>query len=165
MYFQVRTGDEDKISRDVVSRNLAQAIGDVYNSVSNVDSTKRAGRADAIKGRLGQLVSAYGIDVTSLQLREVEPDAVTAQSIADYAAQVRKTQISQAANLTAVAEAKRRLTEANGIKAAADKLGGIGVTAAQLLCVQEWSNALAAGKTIYTTPCAGSGAITTKAVG
>lgn len=157
LYFQVRTGDDDKISQDIVRRNLAQAVGDVYNTVSNVDATKREGRADQIHVRARQLLAPYGIDVSAIQLREIEPDPITAQSIADFAAQQRKTQIAQAANDTAVAEAKRRLTEANGIRAAADRLGGINPVEAQLLCVQEWANAVAAGKQLYTQPCAGSG--------
>jgi regulator of protease activity HflC (stomatin/prohibitin superfamily) len=157
LYFQVRTGDEERISEEVVSRNLSQAIGDVYNDVSNVDATKRDGRADAIKARVQTLLRTYGIDIVAIQLREVEPDPVTAQSIADFAAQQRKTKIAEEGNKTAAADATRRLTEANGIKRAAAQLSGISPIAAQLLCVQEWTNAVSAGRLIYTNPCTGSG--------
>lgn len=161
LYFQARTGDEEKIGKDVISRNMSQAIGDVYNGISNVDSTSRKGRAEVIQTRLAQLVAPYGVKISAVQLRDIEPDATTAQSIADYAAQQRKTKIAEEANLTAVAEAKTRVSESNGYAKAANALKNISATEAQLLCVQEWAKATAQGRNIYSQPCGGASALVT----
>lgn len=161
LYFQTRTGDEDRISREIVSRNLAQAIGDTYNSVSNIDATKRDGRADALKARLSTLTSQYGIDIVVVNLRAVDPDDTTARSIADFAAQIRRTQIADEANRTAAKEAARRLTEARGLKQAAAQIPKISPAQAQALCVQAWERMVSAGHDIYASPCTGVSAVTT----
>lgn len=161
LYFQTRTGDEERISKEIVSRNLSQAIGETYNKVSNIDATKREGRAEAIRERLTALTSQYGIDIAVVNVRGIDPDDTTARAIADFAAQIRRTQIAEEANRTAQKEAARRLTEAKGLKDAAAQIPKITGAQAQALCVQAWERMVSAGHDLYASPCSGTGAVPT----
>jgi regulator of protease activity HflC (stomatin/prohibitin superfamily) len=161
LYLQVRTGDDDKISQDVVVKNLRQAVGVVYSGIGNLDAINdRAKVSQLIKVQLQKQLDAYGISVVDINMRSVEPDERTAATLAAFASQQQATRIATEAKQTAVQEAARRLTEANGIKAAADAVKGITSGEAALVCMQIWQQsaaaATAAGVPLYTTPCGGS---------
>lgn len=161
LYFQVRTGDEDFISQTIVDKALGQAIGNAFSGMSNSDAVSDRTQAETkLKDTLSELVAPYGIQVNSLFLRSVEPDAKTADSIARLAAQQRATQIAAEAQNTATAEAKRRLIDAGGLKAAAEQVAGVTPAEVQAICAQAWERqqqaATDAKSPMYTTPCGGS---------
>lgn len=164
LYFQVRTGDEDEISRTIVDKALGQAIGNVFSGMPNAAAVNERARAELeLKAALTELVAPYGIQVNSLFLRSVEPDAKTADSIAKLAAQQRATEIAIEANKTAEKEALRRITEAKGLKDAAQQVAGLTPTEVQALCALGWERqqqaATDASTSMYTTPCGGSASL------
>lgn len=161
LYLQVRTGDDDKISHDVVVKNLRQAVGVVYSGITNLDAINdRAKVSAAIKDQLQTQLNTYGIDVVDINMRSVEPDERTATTLAAFASQQQATRIATEAKKTATIEAERRKIEADGIKAAAAAVSGVTGTEAQVVCMQIWqqvvSKAVEAGQPVYTSPCGAS---------
>lgn len=161
LYLQVRTGDEDQISKTVVDKALGTAVGNVFVTEDNqTATTDRTGVERALNDEVNRLVSSYGITVDNVWLRQVEPDQTTADALARVAAQQRATIIAQEANKTAQADATRRLTEAEGLKQAASQVANLSPTQVQALCLQAWERmetaAINQGQPMYTAPC-GSG--------
>lgn len=162
LYKQVRTGDEDKISHQVIDRNLSQAVGTVYNALENGPAVNdRAGATTAIRAELGQLLTPYGIALDDVYIRAAEPDDKTADSLARLAAQERETQIAKERQDTAAAEAQARLIEARGLETAAAAIPrDLTPQQVQALCLQAWERmvkaGISAGVPVYTT-CDGSG--------
>ena len=163
LYLQVRTGDDDRISSEIVVKNLRQAVGEVYSRTNNLDAVNdRTKVTSEIAARLQAALDAYGITVEDINLRSVEPDEKTAASIAAFASQQQATRIAEEAKKTATSEAERRLIEAQGLKTASQALEGISPAQAAILCMQVWQQTVAkatdAGQSIYTTPCGGAAA-------
>ncbi len=163
LYLQVRTGDDDKISHDVIVKNLRQAVGVVYSGITNLDAINdRATVSQKIKTQLQTQLNTYGIDVVDINMRSVEPDDRTAATLAAYASQQQATRIATEAKKTATIEAERRKIEADGIKDAASAVSGVSGVEAQVVCMQIWqqvvSKAIDAGQTVYTSPCGGGSA-------
>jgi regulator of protease activity HflC (stomatin/prohibitin superfamily) len=115
LFMQVRTGDDDRISQDIVVKNLRQAVGSVYSVTGNLDALNdRTKTTQAIKDQLQEQLTAYGIQIEDVNLRSVEPDEKTANTIALYASQQQATRIAEEAKKTATIESQRRLIEAQG---------------------------------------------------
>jgi regulator of protease activity HflC (stomatin/prohibitin superfamily) len=162
VYLQVRSGDEDKISNDVVDKLLKQSIGNAVATMSNSDAvSNRPLLEQTLHANLTAALEPYGIQVNTLSVTEAEPDSTTAAAIAQFAAQQRATQIAQEAQATATADAKRRLIAAQGLAAAANAVKGLTPTEVQALCVDLWSQAQSAATNahvpLYTNPCAAAG--------
>ncbi len=158
-YLQVRTGDEERISKEVVDKALGQAIGNVFASEDNLTATtNRTGVEAALLTELRRLTEPFGIAVDNVFLRSVEPDDKTADALARVAAQQRATEIAKESEQTAIAEAARRLAEAKGLRDAAAEIP-TGLTSEQVavLCAQAWermaTKAIEAGQSLYTSPC------------
>lgn len=161
-YLQVRTGDEEKISRQVVSKALGQVVSEVYSGMDNALAARdRTGAQEKIKEKLMAAMYSYGVRIDDVFLRSVEPDKVTANVIARLASQEQETAISREAQATAREDAKRRRIEAEGLRAAAAGIpSGVSGGQVELLCAQAWerqaAKAIAAGVPLYTGPCGGS---------
>lgn len=161
LYLQVRTGDDERISNEIVTKNLRQAVGQVYSVTGNLDAINdRTKVTQEIKDQLTEQLAAYGITVEDINLRSVEPDEKTAATIAAYASQQQATRIAEEAKKTAEIEAQRRLIEANGLQAAADAVNSVSDAQAAILCMQVWqqtvAKAIEAGQPVYTSPCGGA---------
>lgn len=161
LYFQVRTGDEEQISSAIVDKALGQVVGNVFATMTNANAVSdRTGAERDLRAALADQLKPYGIQVDSLFLRSVEPDAKTADSIARLAAQQRATEIAVEATKTAGEQAKQRLIEAQGLKAAAAQVAGLTPTEVLALCALGWErqqqNATDAKVSMYTTPCGSS---------
>jgi regulator of protease activity HflC (stomatin/prohibitin superfamily) len=159
LFLQAHTS-EDKISTGIIETDLKQAVNAVYATLTNVDAANKRGQiADDVSTHLAGLVATYGIDVSQTQLLSAEPDAGTRAALSSFAQEQNRTIVAGQAALTATANAKARLAEATGIKAAADasKLTGDELASA---CLQQWSNvvgsAAAHGVAVYTNPCSTS---------
>jgi regulator of protease activity HflC (stomatin/prohibitin superfamily) len=161
LYLQVRTGDDERISNDVVEKNLRQAVNEVYSRTANLDAINdRQQMAADIQAQLNEQLERYGIGIEDVNIRSVEPDEKTADTISQYARQQQATRIAEEAKRTAEIEAQRRLIEAEGLRTAADTLKDVTPGEAEILCQQAWerqqAKATDAGQNLYTTPC-GSG--------
>ncbi len=158
LYYQSRTGDLQSITDNIVLPNLRQAVGQIYSVTGNLDAISNRDKvAEEIRVQLNKQLSVYGITVDTVSMRSVEPDATTAATISQYAAQQQATRIATEATKTATIEAQRRLIEAQGIDAAGKAVSNL--TAAQLaaVCIQVWqqtiNSGLAKGVPVYTNPC------------
>lgn len=163
LYLQVRTGDDERISNEIVTKNLRQAVGQVYSVTGNLDAINdRTQVTEEIRAQLADQLAAYGITVEDINLRSVEPDEKTAATIAAYASQQQATRIAEEAKKTAEIEAQRRLIEANGLQAAADAVSEVSDAQARVLCMQVWQQTMAkaidANQPVYTSPCTSSNA-------
>jgi regulator of protease activity HflC (stomatin/prohibitin superfamily) len=161
-YFQARTGDDDEIQKRIVDPNLRQAVNTVYSGKTNIDAANdRTEAPDAILTEARRLLAPYGIDVTTVLLRQVDPDDGTARAVAQFAAEQQKTRIAEQAKLTAIQQAAANLEAAKGLKAAAGELPNLSPEQAVQVCAQTWermaAKAIEAGVSLYTSPC-GSGA-------
>jgi regulator of protease activity HflC (stomatin/prohibitin superfamily) len=161
LYLQVRTGDDDRISQDIVIKNLRQAVGQVYSVTGNLDALNdRVKTTEAIKLQLDQQLVKYGITIEDINLRSVEPDEKTAATISQYASQQQATRIAEEAKKTATIEAERRVIEAQGLKRSAAAAGGMTASEMQSVCMQVWqqvvTKGIEKGVTVYTTPCGNS---------
>lgn len=161
LYLQVRTGDDDRISQDIVIKNLRQAVGQVYSLTGNLDALNdRVKTTEAIKLQLDQQLIKYGITIEDINLRSVEPDEKTAATISQYASQQQATRIAEEAKKTATIEAERRVIEAQGLKRSAAAAGGMTASEMQSVCMQVWqqvvTKGIEKGVTVYTTPCGNS---------
>lgn len=162
LYFQARTDDQNSISDNIVIPSLRQAVGEIYSVTGNLDAiSDRTRVAQAILVQIDKQLLVYGITVTAVNIRSVEPDTNTAATISQYASQQQATRIATEAIKTATAEAQRRLIEAKGLKAAAGANSGLTSGELQSICLQVWQQvnlqAIAKGQTLYTSPC-GAGA-------
>jgi regulator of protease activity HflC (stomatin/prohibitin superfamily) len=168
-YLQVRTGDEGRISREIVSRAIGQATGEAYTQYDNVAASKGRERAQKdVKDRVSKALTRYGIVMDDLFLRSVEPDKTTSDALARLASQQQETAIAREAQATAQEDAKRRRVEAEGLRSAAAGIpAGVSPGQVQLLCAQSWermaTRAIAAGVPLYTAPCGGSPGIVPQA--
>jgi regulator of protease activity HflC (stomatin/prohibitin superfamily) len=158
LYMQVRTGDDDRISQDIVLKNLRQAVGQVYSATANLDAMNdRTKTTAAIKAQLQEQLDAYGIEVEDVNLRSVEPDAATAATISKFSSQQQATRIAEEAKKTAQIEAQRRLIEAQGLEQSANAVTNIDADSAKILCMQIWQQVVGKGieqgVSVYTNPC------------
>lgn len=158
LYFLARTGDEERISAEVVEKSLAQAVGVAYSRMTNVDAANdRENPPKAIQEELQELLRPYGITSNAVLLRSVEPDDRTAAAIANFAAQQQATRIAREAAATAQQEAARRIIEAEGLKKAAEQIPNLNAAQVQALCAQAWermqAEAIKARQPLYTGPC------------
>lgn len=157
-YLQVRTGDEERISKEVVDKAIGQAVGNVFSAKDNMTATTdRGGVEAALVAELRRLTEPFGLAIDNVFLRSVEPDAKTADALARVAAQQRATEIATEAQKTALAEAKRREIEAGALKATASEVPTLTPEQVALLCAQTWermaAKAIEAGTSLYTSPC------------
>lgn len=164
LYLQVRTGDDEKISQEIIIKNLRQAVGQVYSVTGNLDALNdRVNTTNLIKEQLDIQLAKYGIIIDDINLRSVEPDEKTAETIASFASQQQATRIAEEAKKTASIEAERRLIEAQGIEKSAKAISGLSSTQLQSICIQVWQQVVAKGIdkgiAVYTNPCAASGSI------
>lgn len=163
LYLQVRTGDDEQISNDLIIKNLRQATNSVYSATGSLVALKdSAATAALIKSELQEQLDKYGVIVEDVNIRSVTPDDRTATVVARKAQQEQETAIATEAKKTAEIEAQRRLIEAQGLKKAATALKGLTPAEASLLCQQTWErankSAIEAGLVLNTSPCGGSSA-------
>jgi regulator of protease activity HflC (stomatin/prohibitin superfamily) len=161
-YLQVRTGSEEKISRDIVGKSLGQSVGEVYSGLDNaVASRDRDGAQTKILASLKASTARYGVVIDDVFLRSVEPDQGTADALARLAAQQQETAIAREAQATAKEDAKRRRVEAEGLRSAAAGIpSAVSDGQVALLCSQAWermaTKAITARVPLYTAPCGGT---------
>lgn len=163
LYLQVRTGDDEFISESLVVKNLRQAVGVVYSRTPNLEAVNdRENVALQIQEQLQKQLDSYGVIVEDVNLRSVEPDEKTADTISQFARQQQATRIAEEGKKTAKIEAQRRSIEAKGLKRAARVFASVSPAQADVLCQQAWermqAKALEAGNTLYTSPCGTGGA-------
>lgn len=181
LYYQARTGDDEKIGKEIVTPAAKQALGEVWARVPNTEAVARvvpnhtgtdaeelldpgAQMSDVIAAQLTGLLQRYGIDVTSVAIREIRPDKVVSAAISNRAAQAQKTEQAILAQQTAIEEGKARKLEATALRAALGELPALTFEQQQALCVQAWERQLSAGRTVYDSPC-GTGAGTSVTAG
>ena len=162
LFLQARTGDEGKISNDIVAKSLRQAVNDVYAGFTNVDANERRAEISAlVNSRLSALMSTYGIEITDVNLRSSVPDDATKAAIASFAAEQQKTKVAEQAELTAKADAKARLATANGIRDAANATKDLSPEAQASACLSAAERTIKAaadkGISVYVPLC-GTGA-------
>jgi regulator of protease activity HflC (stomatin/prohibitin superfamily) len=167
LYLQVRTGDDDRISQDIVVKNLRQAVGQVYSVTGNLDALNdRVKTTQAIMDQMAVQLKKYGITIEDINLRSVEPDEKTAATISQYASQQQATRIAEEAKKTATIEAERRVIEAQGLKRSAAAAGGMSASELQSVCMQVWQQVVTRGidkgVTVYTNPCAAGATVIAK---
>jgi len=155
---QVRTGDEERITNEVVKPALATAIGTVIAKRDNQKATTDRQDLDTeLRTAVNEITKKFGIYVSDVFVRSSEPDERTARSIADFAIEQQRTQIAKQAIETAKQQALANQAQAAGLKAAVAQLPNVTPQQAALLCVQTWdrvvSQATQAGQSIYTNPC------------
>lgn len=159
VYLQVRTGDEDKISKDLVEKSLATAIGNVYSEYDNTQATtSRLDAENKVLSEVNRILDAYGVKVTQVFLRQVDPDDKTADSLKRLAASKNETDIETQNVQTAIQQAKAATERAKGAKASTDQIPpALTPQQVTLYCAQLWAqaqaDATAKGTTLWTTPC------------
>lgn len=160
LFLQARSGDDERIEREIVGPNISGAAGAYYGGLLNVDAVNGQNweeNADAVEVKATQYLGRYGIKVDTVQIRQVKPDKTTDEAISRIAAQERETQVAKKSQETAAAQAAQRLTEATGIKRAADQLATLTPTQLQALCLQASERVLnknwEKGIPTYTLPC------------
>lgn len=159
LYFQVRTGDEDTITKNVVDPAMSQAIQNVYSNVTNQQAiTDRATVEGMLLKETQKQLDRYGIKMDAVFLRKSEPDQHTSDVISQLTSQQQQTEIAKAAQLTAIEQGKVQKQQADNLTVAASQLPpSLTAQQEQLLCAQIWERAVTAaiakGVTVYTTPC------------
>lgn len=139
LYRQVRTGDDEKIQEDIISPQIQGAVNEFYGGLTNVnaiDGKQWSANAAGVSKLATQRLARYGILLVDVQIRNVSPDKATNDALARIAAQQRETAVADEANKTAIKQAARNLTEANGLKAAADALANLTPEQVELLRLQ-----------------------------
>jgi regulator of protease activity HflC (stomatin/prohibitin superfamily) len=164
LYLQVRTGDDDRISQEIIIKNLRQAVGQIYSVTGNLDALNdRVKTTQLIKEQLDEQLWKYGIIIDDINLRSVEPDEKTAATISQYASQQQATRIAEEAKKTAQIEAERRLIEAQGLEKSAKAVANLSSAQLQVVCMQVWQQVVTRGidhsTPVYTNPCANTGSI------
>jgi regulator of protease activity HflC (stomatin/prohibitin superfamily) len=165
VYLQVRTGDEEKISRDLVEKSLATAIGNVYSGYDNTAAT--TARVDAegkVLAEVNRILQPYGVEVPQVFFRQVDPDEKTAESLKRLSASQNETLIAEQQVKTAKQQALAAAEAAKGAKSSTDQIpANLSPQQVTLYCAQLWAEAqqqaTVKGTTLWTTPCgAGAGA-------
>lgn len=165
VYLQVRTGDEEKISKDLVEKSLATAVGNVYVNYDSYEAT--TARIDAerkVLDEVNRLLGPYGVNMTQVFLRKVDPDDKTKDSLNRLSAAKNETAIAEQKVQTAKQEALAAAEAAKGAKSSTDQIpANLSPQQVTLYCAQLWAEAQAQasakGQTLWTTPCAaGTGA-------
>jgi regulator of protease activity HflC (stomatin/prohibitin superfamily) len=164
LFLQARSGDDEKIQREIIGPNISGAAGAYFGGLLNVDAVNGQGwekNAAGVEAKATQHLARYGITVDTVQIRQVKPDETTDAAISRIAAQQRETQVAKESKLTADAQAAQRLAEAAGIKNAADQYAALTPTQVQLLCLQASERVLnknfEKGIATYTLPCQSGG--------
>jgi regulator of protease activity HflC (stomatin/prohibitin superfamily) len=159
VYLQVRTGDEEKISKDLVEKTLATAVGNVYVSYDNATATIARVQAEAsVITEVNRLLSSYGVKVTQVFLRQVDPDEKTKDSLDRLSAAKNETSIAEQKVATAKQEAAAEAARASGAKGATSQIPN-NLTPQQITvyCAQLWAkaqqDATERGQSLWTTPC------------
>lgn len=161
LYLQVRTGDDGKISEDVIEKNLRQAVSEVYTKLTNLEvvSGDRAATAEAIQKRLQEQVDIYGIIIEDVNLRSVEPDDKTAATLSQLAEKKQQTLNATQDALTASERAKQQVIEAQAQADSAAILATISPEAQAAQCLAIFREAVNKGITMYVNPCGGGGGV------
>ena len=170
VYLQVRTGDEEKISKDLVEKSLSTAVGNVYVKYDNATATTARVQAETeVLTEVNRLLDSYGVNVTQVFLRQVDPDDKTKESLNRLSASKNETLIATQKVETAKQEALAAQAQAVGAKDATAQIP-TNLTPQQVTvyCAQLWAqaqaDATAKGTTLWTTPC-GSASGATPLVG
>lgn len=165
LYLQARSGNDDAIEKDIVTPQVQGAANEFYGTLPNtdaIDGAKWAANATGVSEKAKTRLARYGIELVDVQIREVKPDEATNNALAQYAAQVRKTQIAAEANNTAIKEAETRKTIARGQSDAAKQFKGLSETEIAGLCMlaTERMNEDNSSRNLatYVTACGGSDA-------
>ncbi len=164
LFLQARSGDDEKIQRDIIGPNISGAAGAYFGGLLNVDAVNGQNwesNAAGVEAKATQYLDRYGIKVDTVQIRQVKPDGTTDAAISRIAAQQRETQVAKESKLTADAQAAQRLAEATGIKNAAAQVAALTPTQVQVLCLQADERVLnknwEKGIPTYALPCQSSG--------
>jgi regulator of protease activity HflC (stomatin/prohibitin superfamily) len=139
LFRQVRTGDDDKIQRDIITPQVQGAVNEFYGGLTNVnaiDGKQWSTNATGVSKLATERLARYGILLVDVQIRDVNPDKATNEALARIAAQQRETAVANEANQTAIKQATRNLTEARGLKDAADALKDLTPAQVELLRLQ-----------------------------
>ncbi len=166
VYLQVRTGDEEKISKDLVEKSLATAVGNVYVKYDNSTATTARVQAEGeVLAEVNRLLDSYGVNVTQVFLRQVDPDEKTRDSLNRLSAAKNETLIATQKVETAKQEALAAQAQAVGAKDATAQIpASLTPQQVTLYCAQLWAqaqaDATAKGTTLWTTPCGTSGGAT-----
>lgn len=160
LYRQVRTGDDEKIEKDIITPQIQGAVNEFYGGLTNVnaiDGKQWSTNAAGVSALATQRLARYGIQLVDVQIRDVNPDEATNNALARIAAQQRETAVADEANKTAAKQATRNLTEANGNKAAAEAVANLTPEQVQILCLQAGERIMnknnEKGIPTYTLPC------------
>lgn len=165
-YLQVRSGDEGKISKELVEKSLGAAILNVYVKYDNQTATRARVEAEgAVFTEANRILAPYGVRMTQVFLRSVTPDEKTRQALEKVSAAKSETEIAEQKVLTAKQEALAAAEAAKGAKAAAGEIpSNLTATQVQIYCAQLWANAVEAatekGVPLWTTPCAAGSSAT-----
>lgn len=159
LYRQVRTGDDEKIQKDIITPQIQGAVNEFYGGLTNVkavDGKEWKVNAAGVSALATERLKKYGILLVDVQIRKVNPDPKTNDALARIAAQQRETAIADEANKTAEKQATRNLTEAKGLKNAADALKDLTPAQVELLRLQAgeriMNNNADKGLPTYTLP-------------
>lgn len=169
VYLQVRTGDEEKISKDLVEKSLATAVGNVYVKYDNATATTSRVQAETeVMTEVNRLLDPYGVKVTQVFLRQVDPDDKTKDSLNKLSAAKNETLIAEQKVQTAQQEAAAAQARAKGAQEATAQIPrDLTPQQVTLYCAQLWAqaqqDATEHGQTLWTTPC-GSGSSATPLV-
>lgn len=164
LFLQVRSGDDEKIQKEIVGPNISGAAGAYFGGLLNTEAVNGQNwerNAQGVEAKATQYLARYGIKVDTVQIRQVKPDEATDNAISRIAAQQRETQVAKESKLTADASAAQRLAEATGIKNAAAQVAALTPTQVQVLCLQAAERVLnknwEKGIPTYVLPCQSSG--------
>jgi regulator of protease activity HflC (stomatin/prohibitin superfamily) len=159
VYLQVRTGDEEKISKDLVEKSLATAVGNAYSKYDNSTATTARVQAETeVTAEVNRILDPYGVKVTQVFLRQVDPDDKTKDSLNKLSASKNKTLIAEQEVKTAEQEALAAQARAKGAQEATNQIPkDLSPQQITLYCAQLWaqaqSDATEKGQTLWTTPC------------
>ena len=152
-------GSEDAIQQRLVypdSREIVRNVFARHTSEQGYASDREKINAE-IAGLIKERLAPRGIDVTTVNLRNVKPSEALQDQIDRKIQQQQATERALEAARTAKAEADRRRIEAEGI-ARANKILNASLTDKVLMnqCVDAYKEA-AAKNPVYAVPCGGGG--------
>ncbi|MEU7024692.1 prohibitin family protein [Streptomyces sp. NPDC046203] len=152
-------GSEDAIQQRLVypdSREIVRNVFARYTSEQGYASEREKINAD-IAAQVKQRLAPRGIDVTTVNLRNVKPSNALQDQVDRKIQQQQATERALEAARTAKAEADRRRIEAEGI-ARANKILNESLTDKVLTnqCIDAYKEA-AAKNPVYAVPCGGGG--------
>ncbi|OEJ95139.1 prohibitin family protein [Streptomyces thermolilacinus] len=152
-------GNEAAIQQRLVFPDSREIVRNVFARHTSEEGYTSA--REKINAEIGELIkerlAPRGIDVTTVNLRNVKPSDQLQDQIDRKIQQQQATERAQEAARTATAEAERRRIEAEGI-ARANKILTSSLTDKVLLnqCIEAFKEA-AAKNPVYTVPCGGGG--------